>query len=83
MLRHALAPLANNWLVLIKSTAIVSVIGLTDMIHRAGLAAGATRQPFLFYASVAGIYLLFTSLSELAFARLQRHLATGVRKVGL
>ncbi|MBI3367692.1 MAG: ABC transporter permease [Burkholderiales bacterium] len=83
MLRHALAPLSNNWLVLIKSTAIVSVIGLTDLMHRAGQAAGSTREPFLFYGAVALIYLAFTSLSEFVFGRLQKHLAIGVRKMDL
>ncbi len=83
MLRHALPALANNWLVLLKSTAIVSVIGLTDLMQRAGLAAGATREPFLFYAAVALIYLGFTSLSELGFAALQRRLSIGTRKATL
>lgn len=83
MLRHALAPLSNNWLVLIKSTAIVSVIGLTDLMHRAGQAAGSTREPFLFYGAVALIYLAFTSLSEFVFGRLQQRLAIGVRKMDL
>lgn len=80
MLRHALPALANNWLVLLKSTAIVSVIGLTDLMHRAGLAAGATREPFVFYGAAALMYLLFTSVSEWGFARLQQHLAIGSRK---
>ncbi|WP_349744930.1 ABC transporter permease [Roseateles cavernae] len=79
MLRHALPALANNWLVLLKSTAIVSVIGLTDLMHRAGLAAGATREPFLFYGTAALVYLAFTSVSELGFARLSRRLAIGVK----
>ena len=50
---------------LVKSTALVSVIGLTDMMHRAGLAAGATREPFTFYLAVAGLYLAITSVSLL------------------
>lgn len=83
MLRHALPGLSNNWLVMIKSTSIVSVIGLSDMMARAGQAAGATREPFLFYAAVALIYLAFTTLSELGFAWLQRRLAIGNRQVAL
>jgi His/Glu/Gln/Arg/opine family amino acid ABC transporter permease subunit len=83
MLRHALPGLSNNWLVMIKSTSIVSVIGLSDMMARAGQAAGATREPFLFYAAVGLIYLAFTSLSELGFAWLQRRLAIGTRQVQL
>ena len=83
MLRHALPGLSNNWLVMVKSTSIVSVIGLSDMMNRASKAAGATREPFLFYAAVALIYLAFTSLSELGFAWLGRRLRTGVRQVAL
>ncbi|WP_295636315.1 ABC transporter permease [uncultured Methylibium sp.] len=79
MLRHALPALGNNWLVLVKSTAIVSVIGLADMMQRAGQAAGATREPFVFYAAAAAIYLAITSVSELGFKLLQRRLSVGVR----
>ncbi|MBT9502583.1 MAG: ABC transporter permease [Burkholderiaceae bacterium] len=79
MMRHALPALFNNWLVLIKSTAIVSVIGLSDMMNRAGLAAGATREPFVFYGAVAVIYLAFTSASEYLFNRAQQRLSIGVK----
>ncbi len=80
MLRHALPGLSNNWLVLIKSTAIVSVIGLSDLMTRGQQAAGTTREPFSFYLAVAVIYLAFTSVSELAFAWANKRLAIGVRK---
>jgi arginine/ornithine transport system permease protein len=80
MLRHALPGISNNWLVLIKSTAIVSVIGLSDLMTRGQQAAGTTREPFSFYLAVAVIYLLFTSLSELGFAWAQRRLAIGVKE---
>jgi len=77
MLRHALPGLSNNWLVMLKSTAIVSVIGLSDLTNRAAQAAGVTSQPFVFYAAVALAYLAFTSLSELGFAWLRRRLMVG------
>jgi arginine/ornithine transport system permease protein len=80
MLRHALPALSNNWLVLIKSTAIVSIIGLSDLMTRGQQAAGTTREPFSFYLAVAVIYLAFTSMSELAFAWANKRLAIGVRK---
>jgi His/Glu/Gln/Arg/opine family amino acid ABC transporter permease subunit len=81
MMRHALAPLANTWLVLVKSTAIVSLIGLSDLMQRAATAAGSTREPFLFYAAAGGLYLVFTSVSELLFAWLRARYAAGVRQV--
>lgn len=80
MLRHALPGISNNWLVLIKSTAIVSIIGLSDLMTRGQQAAGNTREPFSFYLAVALIYLVFTSLSELGFSWAQRRLAIGVKE---
>ena len=83
MLRHALPGLSNNWLVMVKSTAIVSVIGLSDLMNRGAQAAGATREPFVFYVAVALVYLAFTSLSEAFFAWAQRRLAVGQRQAAL
>jgi His/Glu/Gln/Arg/opine family amino acid ABC transporter permease subunit len=83
MLRHALPGLSNNWLVMIKATAIVSVIGLSDLMNRAAQAAGTTREPFLFYGAAALFYLAFTTLSELGFAWLSRRLAIGTKKAAL
>jgi arginine/ornithine transport system permease protein len=80
MLRHALPGVSNNWLVLIKSTAIVSVIGLSDLMTRGQQAAGTTREPFSFYLAVALIYLVFTSVSELGFSWANRKLAIGVKE---
>ncbi|HSV68532.1 MAG TPA: ABC transporter permease [Methylibium sp.] len=80
MLRHALPALGNNWLVLVKSTAIVSVIGLNDMMLRAGQAAGATREPFVFYAAAGAIYLAITGVSELGLRALAQRLAVGTRR---
>lgn len=80
MFRHALPGLSNNWLVLIKSTAIVSVIGLHDLMTRGSQAAGSTREPFVFYSAVALIYLAFTTVSELVFDRLQKRLSVGQRQ---
>jgi arginine/ornithine transport system permease protein len=80
MLRHALPGISNNWLVLIKSTAIVSIIGLSDVMTRGQQAAGNTREPFSFYLAVALIYLVFTSVSELAFSWASRYLAIGAKE---
>lgn len=63
MIRHALPGFGNNWLVLLKTTALVSIIGLDDMVRVSSLAAGSTKMPFTFYMSVALIFLFFTSVS--------------------
>jgi arginine/ornithine transport system permease protein len=80
MVRLAIPGFTNNWLVLVKSTAIVSVIGLTDMMHSAGLAAGATREPFTFYLAAAAIYLAITSISLLALGALEKRVTVSLRR---
>ena len=77
MMRHALPGLSNNWMVLLKTTALVSVIGLSDMVRVAAEASKATREPFTFMITVALIYLLIASASEWMFARLQKRYDIG------
>ena len=81
MVRHALPGFANNWLVLVKATALVSLIGLDDMMQRATLAASATREPFTFYLLVALLYLAITTLSLMALSRLEKRFSLGVKRV--
>lgn len=81
MVRHAIPGFTNNWLVLLKATALVSIIGLDDMLHRANMAAAATREPFTFYALVALLYLAVTTLSIVLLAWLERRFSLGVRRV--
>ncbi len=83
MLRFAIPSFTNNWLVLVKSTALVSVIGLNDMMQKAGQAAGATRQPFTFYLAVGALYLAITTLSVVALGALERRVSRGVREAAL
>lgn len=85
MVRLALPGLTNNWLVLMKSTALVSLLGLQDMTYLAKQAGAAARgdipnAPLLFLAFAALIYLAFTSLSMLMLRWLERRLNTGHRR---
>lgn len=79
MIRHALPGFGNNWLVLLKTTALVSIIGLDDLVRKAGLAAGATRQPFTFYLAVAFGFLVFTTVSVLLLRWAERRYSLGYR----
>ncbi len=81
MVRHALPGFGNNWLVLIKTTALVSIIGLDDMVRKATLAAGATRKPFTFYVVVAINYLLITTVSIYLLKYLEDRYSVGVKRV--
>jgi His/Glu/Gln/Arg/opine family amino acid ABC transporter permease subunit len=81
MVRHAIPGFANNWLVMVKATALISIIGLDDMVHRANLASAATREPFTFYAAIALIYLAITTLSIFALSRLEKRFSLGVKRI--
>ena len=80
MIRHAIPGFGNNWLVLLKATALVSVIGLDDMVRKAALAAGATRLPFTFYLVVALGFLAFTTVSVLLLRWAEQRYSVGVRR---
>ncbi len=78
MVRHALPGFTNNWLVLVKSTALVSVIGLTDLMYRAKQAGAATRAAFFYFVVAAAIYLAITSVSLLALRVVEQRHVRGV-----
>jgi len=83
MLRYALPGMGNNWLVLLKSTAIVSMIGLSDMTWLADQAGRSTHQPFTFYLAVCVLYLAMTSVSNAVLQRLERRYNVGVREANV
>lgn len=79
MIRHALPGFGNNWLVLLKTTALVSIIGLEDMVRVSALAAGSTKMPFTFYMAVALIFLFFTAISTGALKLVERKFSIHAR----
>ena len=83
MVRYALPGFTNNWLVLIKATALVSLIGLQDMTYLAKQASAAAREPFIFFLFTAALYLLYTSASLWALRRLNARYSLGTEKVQL
>ncbi|MCF8779192.1 arginine ABC transporter permease ArtQ [Vibrio sp. IRLE0018] len=64
--RHALPGLTNQWLVLLKDTALVSLIGVTDLLKQAQLTSAATHEAFTWYATAAAIYLVITLVTQRA-----------------
>ncbi|MDN8447505.1 histidine ABC transporter permease HisQ [Acinetobacter baumannii] len=80
MMRFALPGIVNNWQVLIKATALVSIIGLTDIVKITQDAGRSTMQLFFFSIVAAAIYLAITTVSNLILIWLERHYSAGVRK---
>ena len=83
MVRYALPSFTNNWLVLIKATALVSLIGLKDMTYLAKQSSAAVREPFAFFLFTAALYLIYTSLSLWALKRVSARYSLGADKVQL
>ncbi len=79
MVRLAIPGFTNNWLVLTKATALISIVGLQDMMFKAKQAADATREPFTFFLAVAALYLVITSVSLLALKQLEKRYSVGVK----
>ncbi|MFN3736524.1 ABC transporter permease [Hydrogenophaga sp.] len=80
MVRYALPGFTNNWLVLIKATALVSLIGLKEMTYLAKQASSATREPFTFFLFAAALFLVYTSVSLWALRWLDRRFSLGVKR---
>jgi polar amino acid transport system permease protein len=78
--RVAIPGLGNLWQGVVKDTALVSVIGLDDLMRKANQAAQSTREPFTFYLVASLFFLAITLLSMLAIARLERRASRGVRR---
>lgn len=69
--RHALPGLGNQWLVLLKDTALVSLIGVHDLMYQAKAVASRTYEPFTWYGIAALIYLVITVVSQQGLQRLR------------
>lgn len=80
MVRYALPGFTNNWLVLIKATALVSLIGLQEMTYLAKQASSATREPFTFFLFAAALFLIYTSASLWVLRKLDRRFSLGVKR---
>lgn len=80
LVRYAIASFTNNWLVLLKGTALVSVLGLNDLVREAFVAGRSTKQLFTFFFVALIIYLILTAISEFGLNRLQKKYSVGIRR---
>lgn len=82
MIRHALPGISNNWLVMLKATALVSLIALKDVVKIASDAAKASGYQFTFFLFAGVVFLVFTSISIIIFRYLEARSSIGfTRKV--
>ncbi len=70
--RLALPGLGNLFQVLLKDTALVSVVGLNELMRQASVGAASTKEPFTFYMAAAVLYLGLTLLATLFTMYMER-----------
>jgi len=80
LVRYALPSFGNNWLVLLKATALVSVLGLHELVWESFTAGRSTRQLFTFFFVTLVIYLVLTAISDVGLRWLDRKYSAGVRR---
>ncbi|WP_166361941.1 ABC transporter permease [Pseudomonas akapageensis] len=80
MMRFALPGIGNNWMVILKATALVSIIGLADLVKVAQDAGKSSYQLFFFLVLAALIYLVITTASNYILRRLEVFYAAGTRE---
>ncbi len=80
MWRFALPGLGNVWMVLIKATALISVIQLPELMRNADIASRATRKPFTSFFAASLIYLAITVASNAFQQWAETRASRGVRR---
>lgn len=81
LMRYALPGVRNNWLILTKATALVSIVGLEDLTRIARQAGSAMHESFIFNLVSALLFLLLTASSLSIFRKLDRLYTRGVVEV--
>ena len=74
----AIPGLGNLWQGAVKDTALVSIVGLDDLMRKSNQAAQATREPFTFYFVASLMFLAITLVSMAIIAWLERRARRGV-----
>lgn len=81
MLPYAIPGLANLWLIVTKDTALIAVVGYTELALATRQAAGNTKMYFTFFMVAGLIYLIITLFSQKGFAILEKRVRRGQRKL--
>lgn len=78
----ALPGLANLWLIVTKDTALLAVVGFSELALATKQAAGGTKEYLLFYIAAALLYLIVSLTSNVIFKTIERHYRRGQASAG-
>ncbi len=77
MLPHALPGLSNLWLICTKDTALLAVVGFSELTLVTRQAAGTTKAYMLFFCAAGVLYLLLTLASTLVIRLIEARARRG------
>jgi len=80
MMRYAMPGLGNLWLIVIKDSSLISVVGFYELLFTAKQAAASTRMYFFFYTVAPLAFLVLNIISNVAKRPLERRVSRGVRQ---
>ncbi len=72
MMGFAVPGLANLWLIATKDTALLAVVGFSELTLETRQAASSTRAYFTFFLAAGFLYLMVTLFSGVVFARIEK-----------
>lgn len=78
MMRYAIPGISNNWLVLLKATALVSLVNIHDFVFIAKSAGSSSRLPFTFSLAACVGFLIFTSISLFVIKKIEAYFSKGI-----
>ena len=78
MLPFAIPGLANLWLIATKDTALLAIVGFSELTQATRLAASATKAYFTFFMAAGLLYLSLSLISNFFIARLERWARRGM-----
>lgn len=81
MLPFAIPGLANLWLIATKDTALLAVVGFSELTLETRQAAGVTKAYFTFFVAAGVLYLLLTLVSNIVIGRIERWARRGMPSV--
>lgn len=80
LIRLALPGLSNLWLILLKETALVSIIALDDLLRTTNVIVGNTKEPFFFYFVACMIYLVLSIISSVGIGQIDAWTRRGEKR---
>jgi polar amino acid transport system permease protein len=81
MLPHAIPGMSNLWLIATKDTALLAVVGFTELTMATRQAGGATKAYFMFFCAAGILYLMVTLISNRAIGFIERRARRGMPQV--